>query len=203
MQENIQYDINLDKNYSNIGLLNGLIKYTEFIGQDIYLDDEDGLTPTKLDSGLFTRNVDGWNIRAACEWLASHGTGREKHVCARYVRSAIDIGFGTNPNTNSYTAIHGHHTYGNRQVKGRPNWAWRYISYLPTIGFKYIGKVSRSGQGNFNAQPGDIACYQNGGNPNVPGHICMYTGVAWTSDFTQRNMIVYAKTNEAYIFRFE
>lgn len=191
-----------DKDYTNDGLLKGIINTTQFSGIDSNFYDENGLVSTNLNPEMFQRNVDGWNIRAACEWLASHGTGREKHVCARYVRSAIDIGFGTNPNGNSYTSNHGYHMIGNKKINGRPNWAWRYISYLPTIGFKFIAKVPRSQQASFKAQPGDIAVYQNGGNPNVPGHICMFTSIAWTSDFKQNNMIVYSKTNEAYIFRF-
>lgn len=188
--------------YTNESIIQGIINHTS--NNDIlqYGDDGNTSAPTSLSPELFTRNVDGWDIKSACEWLAHNGIGREKHVCAKYVRSAIDIGFGTNPNTNSYTASHGYHMIDKRKINGRPNWAWRYISYLPTIGFKFMGKVNRSNERSFNALPGDIACYQQGNSPRVPGHICMFTGVAWTSDFTQKSMFVYSSTNEAYLFRY-
>ena len=92
---------------------------------------------------------------------------------------------------------------GGIKTTGRPNWAWKYINYLPSIGFKYIAKVNRADIGtNYKPEPGDIAVYQKGNNPDVPGHICMYTGKEWCSDFNQKNPIVYSSTKEAYIFRF-
>lgn len=150
----------------------------------------------ELDPSLFKRNPKGWNIRNACQWLQSNSHSASTHRCAKYVRSAIDVGFNTDPNdcnlkspTCSYTL-----------KKGRPTWAWMYINFLPTIGFKHIGTYTQNG---YTPEPGDIAVYFKDGNDKVPGHICMWTGVKWCSDFKQNNMIVYRNTKEAYIFRFQ
>ena len=198
-------DVYKDKNgveYSNESILLGILHHSKFESKEASLIKE--LTATDLDPGLFKRNAIGWDIKAACNWIHKHSGSSTQHACATYVRSAIDVGFKTNPNgSNSYTANHGFYIDGGKQIKGRPTWAWKYISYLPTIGFEFLEKVSRTGASSFNAEPGDIAVYQKAGNPNVPGHICMWTGERWTSDFKQNNMIVYNRTQEAYIFRFK
>lgn len=185
------FDEKVGKYYINEGLLQGIKNNTYFSGGDTSYYDPSNTIQTNLSPEAFKRNVDGYNIRSACEWLHSHSGRSSQHACAKFVRSAIDVGFGTNPNSNSYTG-----------AKGRPNWAWKYINFLPKIGFKFIGKISRNQQASFRPEPGDIAVYQNAGNPNVPGHICMWTSAGWESDFKQNNMIVYSRTNEAYVFRF-
>ena len=138
-----------------------------------------------LDPGMFTKNPNGWNIQKACNWVHTHAATSSMHACAKYVRMGIEA--------------------GGLSTAGRPNWAWKYISYLPTIGFKFIDKVDKSyngEKGQYKPEPGDIAVYTKGGDKNVPGHICMWTGAEWASDFRQRNMIVYSNTKQAYIFRF-
>lgn len=140
------------------------------------------LVNTPLEPGLFKKNPRGWNIRAACEWINKNSKFISQHACAKFVRKAIEA--------------------GGIPTNGRPNWAWEYINYLPTIGFKFLRKVKKAEMKNFKPEPGDIAVYQKNGNPNVPGHICMWTGKQWCSDFKQQNMIVYGHTDEAYLFRF-
>lgn len=193
--KNSNYELLFDNEkklyYTNESILRGILKHT-FLnaarssssvnnentpGQLIYVDN--------LDPGMFTKNVNGWNIQKACNWMHNHAANSSMHSCAKYVRMGIEAG-GISTN-------------------GRPNWTWKYINYLPTIGFKFIDKVDRSYQGEkgpYKPQPGDIAVYTKGGNKNVPGHICMWTGAEWASDFRQRNMIVYSNTQQAYIFRF-
>ena len=160
--------------YTKDSLLTGIIKTTKTSNNN------DGLFDDTLDPGLFKRNPKGWNIQAACQWLHSHAQIKSSGWCARYVRQAIEA--------------------GGLSTDGRPGWAWKYIYYLPKIGFKHIATISRTQ--SFTPQPGDIAVYQKGTNPNVPGHICMWTGMEWASDFRQRNMFVYQATNTAYVFRF-
>lgn len=177
----IYHDGNVE--YTKDNLTSGLyrfINFTQSSGGGIFGDK--GIT-TQLDPGLFKKNPNGWDIKKACEWLHSHSSTTSQHACAKYVRMAIEA--------------------GGVSTDGRPNWAWKYIDYLPNIGFEFIGKVSRDKMKTFNAQPGDIAVYQKNGDPSVPGHICMWTGVQWTSDFKQSNMIVYGNTQEAYLFRFK
>ena len=135
-----------------------------------------------LNVGIFKRNPKGWNIQQACNWIHNNSKPTSQHVCAKFVRMAIEA--------------------GGISTSGRPNWAWKYINYLPSIGFKFLCKAKRNDP-NYKPEPGDIAVYMKNGDRNVPGHICMWTGKNWCSDFKQNNMIVYSGTPEAYIFRFE
>lgn len=214
MEETKQYDDDIKigqngKHYSKDSLVKGIQRFSEFKEGSAGGDYCGDLNTAPLDPATFTKNPNGWDLRKACEWLHQVAKSSSQHICATYVRAAIDVGFHTDPgkvtNTQfgkpSYTGSQGQSTDRfNKQRRGRPGWAWEYISYLPTIGFKCIGKVSKNS--NFTPEPGDIAVYQKGSNPNVPGHICMWTGAEWASDFKQRNMIVYQSTPEAYIFRF-
>lgn len=143
---------------------------------------EDNLS---IDDALYKQSNKKYDIDIACEWITKHSKSISLHCCAKYVRMAIEAGFRDKNAT-----------------VGRPNWAWKYINYLPTIGFKFLQKVTRSTMKNYIPKKGDIAVYLKGGDKNVPGHICMYTGERWISDFKQNNMIVYKTTNEAYIYRF-
>lgn len=136
-----------------------------------------------LDPGDFKRNPKGFNIQKACEWINSNAFASSTHKCARWVRKAIEAGGISTDN--------------------RPTWTYKYIKYLPTIGFKFLRKATRKDLGtSYHPQPGDIAVYTQNGNTNKPGHICMWTGKEWVSDFHQKSMIVYGTTPEAYIFRF-
>lgn len=137
-----------------------------------------------LNDDLFKRNDHEYHIDDACDWLEKNAHNQSKHICAKYVRHAIEVGFSDKNAT-----------------AGRPNWAWQYINFLPTIGFKFIQKVHKGD--DYIPLKGDICVYYKNNNPNVPGHICMYTGNYWCSDFKQANMFVYRNTKEGYIFRFE
>ena len=172
------YNDEFGKKYSTDNLLDGILRFVEFRSMSA---DGDLSFDTPLDPGVFKRNPDGWNIRRACEWLHSHAGANSRHACAKYVRMAIEA--------------------GGLSTVGRPNWAWKYIDYLPNIGFKFIGRFKRND--SYRPQPGDIAVYTKGGDKSVPGHICMWTGNEWASDFKQKSMIVYPSTKEAYVFRFE
>lgn len=118
-----------------------------------------------------------------------------KHKCAKWVRSAIDVGFGTNPNgNNSYTGAH-----------GRPEWAYSYSTFLPKIGFKKVASMTSNEANSYTPQKGDIAVYKMGTKSDYPGHICMWTGSKWCSDFKQRNMYVYGSlyTPIIDVFRYD
>ena len=191
--KNTNYELIFDNKkklyYTNESILRGILKHT-------FLDASKSSSATNntsdemqyvdnLNPGLFNKNVNGWDIQKACNWMHIHAANSSMHSCAKYVRMGIEAG-GISTN-------------------GRPNWAWKYINYLPTIGFKFIDKVDKSyngEKGQYKPEPGDIAVYTKGGDKSVPGHICMWTGAEWASDFRQRNMIVYSNTKQAYIFRF-
>jgi hypothetical protein len=82
------------------------------------------------------------------------------------------------------------------------------VTYLPTIGFSHVATVSETNaQTQFTnnvAKPGDIAVYMKPGAPTEPGHICMWTGNQWVSDFKQAHMSVYRSRGnvQAHIFRY-
>lgn len=123
-----------------------------------------------------------WNLSAAIKHLVSHASSSSNHQCAKYVRMAIEA--------------------GGLSTAGRPVSACDYKNFLPTIGFKAIGKIhGKSNQvswTNRSARPGDIAVMDHG----VHGHICMYSGQRWISDFVQNNMWVYGGDGTCYIFRY-
>ena len=148
---------------------------------------------SKLTIGAFIPSTGKYNIGAAITWLNNAvGTSKASGKCAKYVRSAIDVGFGTNPNNDtSFTGKH-----------GRPISAYKYSNFLPKLGFKHVTSLStRAEQTNFTnsaAAPGDIAVMAHG----VHGHICMFTGNAWVSDFVQKNIWVYSGDGLVEIFRY-
>ena len=125
-----------------------------------------------------------WNLGGAITYLRKHAKpkSQEPHECAKYVRLAIEAG-GIN-------------------TTGRPVSAYKYKDFLPTIGFKAVGKITgKTNQTNWtknNARPGDIAVMDHG----VHGHICMFDGKHWISDFVQNNMWVYGGDGTCYIFRY-
>lgn len=193
------YQNKYDKAYSHDSIIKGIMKTTDFgISGDPLAKGSSRFTydVDPLDPSLFKRNTEGYDIAAACNYL--HKISYPYYIkglcgkCAKFVRSGIDVGFGTDPNTTSYTAKH-----------GRPTWAWKYMYFLPKIGFKHITRITRANASAFKPEPGDIAVYMQGGNPNYAGHICMFTGYQWESDFKQNSVFVYSTTNIADIYRFE
>lgn len=128
-----------------------------------------------------------FNINGALQRLVSNANAHSLGYCAKYVRTAMEAG-GLNTST-------------------RPDWAWKYINWLPTQGWKLMTTCSsRTEQALYTqsqAQPGDIAVYQKPGyGTTAPGHICMWSGRNWISDFVQSNMNVYSGETNIYIFRY-
>ena len=104
-----------------------------------------------------------WFVGRSIKYLAGNASKKSTGYCARHVRLALKAG-GINDS-------------------GHPAAATDYLHYLPKRGFARIPNGSQ-------LQPGDI-CIQPAGGPHIYGHICMFTGRAWVSDFIQKNMIVY------------
>lgn len=128
-----------------------------------------------------------FNIQGAVQALNARSSSKSKHMCAMYVRMAMES--------------------GGLSTATRPNWAWKYISWLPSQGWSHIGTVNTNeAQAEFTrsqARPGDVAVYQKPGvGGSQPGHICMYSGSQWISDFRQNRMGVYSSPVNAYIFRY-
>lgn len=92
---------------------------------------------------------------------------------------------------------------GGISTAGRPGSACHYKSYLPTIGFNCIatlyGRPQQAAWSTTQGRPGDIAVMDHG----VHGHICMWNGKEWVSDFFQGNrMWVYSGDGTCFIFRY-
>lgn len=123
-----------------------------------------------------------WNISRAINALNANARGKAKHQCAKYVRMAIEA--------------------GGISTAGRPVSACKYKGYLPKIGFNFVttlyGRSNQASWSQQNAKVGDIAVMDHG----VHGHICMWNGSRWISDFYQNNMWVYSGDGMCYLYRF-
>lgn len=132
----------------------------------------------------FMAPIGGWDVAKSIDHLIKASHPSSTHCCARYVREAIEA--------------------GGLSLSGNPVNAIEYVKFLPTKGFKLIKLVKYDPMYATymrEAMPGDIAVMANpkGG----PGHICMYTGKQWISDFRQPRAWVYGgQCGLLYIFRF-
>lgn len=121
-----------------------------------------------------------YDVDEATTYLTDNAQHKSQHECARYVRLAIQAG-------GCPTYIH-------------PASAKEYDTFLPKLGFKSIPLA------NYTPVKGDIIVikppHQSG---HEHGHIAMYNGKKWISDFTQRDMyggsIYRKKGTEYYLFR--
>lgn len=78
--------------------------------------------------------------------------------------------------------------------------AWAYRNALPFYGYQEVA----SGQGNllngFRPKKGDVVVIERGKH-SIWGHIAIYTGKSWISDFKQKAMNPYRKPVPYKIFR--
>ena len=122
-----------------------------------------------------------WNINKSIEYLNKNAQSKSLGKCAAYVRKAIEA--------------------GGLSTNGRPVSAYMYADFLPKIGFEKIIEIfGKANQANWTlkyAKPGDIAVMEHGQH----GHICMFNGKKWVSDFVQNNMWVYTGDGKCKIFR--
>lgn len=132
----------------------------------------------------FPGNTGNWDLASSIRFLEDNTGNSSKHQCAKYVRTALEE--------------------GGLSTAGRPVNAKEYVHFLPSIGFKLIRLVKYDAPYATYmkmAMPGDIAVMEcpKGG----PGHICMYTGKQWISDFKQNRAWVYGgQCGLLYIFRY-
>ncbi len=122
-----------------------------------------------------------YDVNNATTYLTDNAQPKSQHECARYVRLAIQAG-------GCPTHIH-------------PASAKDYDSFLPKLGFKPISHA------DYKPANGDIIVIKPLQNlsGHEHGHIAMYNGKKWISDFTQRDMyggsIYRKKGTEYYLFR--
>lgn len=118
---------------------------------------------------------EGYDIDAAVKYVVDNAASKSLGKCALYVRKGINAG-----------GISG--SYGD---------AYQYIQALPKLGFTDLGKIT-------SFQKGDIVVFNKTGGRKY-GHIAMWTGSQWVSDFKQKSIIVHSDyTGKDYhVFRWQ
>ncbi|MBV9883330.1 MAG: peptidoglycan-binding protein [Sphingomonadaceae bacterium] len=105
----------------------------------------------------------GLDVDAALQWLRDNVAAKSQGHCAKAIRLGLEA--------------------GGVSINPHPLNAREYGPYLLKYEFTEVAATEVS------AQKGDIAVIQphSGGNP--AGHITMYDGATWWSDFKQRTML--------------
>jgi hypothetical protein len=114
-------------------------------------------------SGLLYLRHCEWSPEAAARYATEHAEKKSVGMCALYVRKAIIAG-------------------GIPLYVGGDAWSYKYT--LPILNFHQVGKMSER-------EVGDIVVFQPIGGRKY-GHIAIWNGKQWVSDFKQRNLIVHS-----------
>lgn len=114
-------------------------------------------------SGLLYLRHCEWSPEAAARYATEHAEKKSVGMCALYVRKAIMTG-------------------GIPLYMGGDAWCYKYT--LPILNFHQVGKMSER-------EVGDIVVFQPIGGRKY-GHIAIWNGNQWVSDFKQRNLIVHS-----------
>ena len=182
-----EYTDSKGRKYNKVPILEAIIQSYRVVTDMSDLDNPAG-TPgggggnNNMEIGNYIPNYEGFNVSKALEW-AKHNVGSKSiGRCARYVRMMLEA--------------------GGMSTAGRPVSAYQYAGFLPKKGFKHIAELTTKSEqaawSQSQAMPGDIAVMSHGQH----GHICMWTGKQWVSDFVQNNMWPYAGNGLVNIFRF-
>ena len=78
--------------------------------------------------------------------------------------------------------------------------AWTYRDALPFYGYHEVASSMGNQMNGFHPQKGDVVVIENGKH-SIWGHIAIYTGNCWISDFKQKTMSPYRKPVPYKIFR--
>jgi hypothetical protein len=106
----------------------------------------------------------GYDLNKAVDKLDKNAQTKSIGSCAKYVRLAIEA--------------------GGVSTKGRPGSATNYDNFLPKLGFSTVDST------NYTPMKGDIVvfkAFQGKNKYHQHGHIQMYDGTQWVSDFKQRD----------------
>jgi len=114
-------------------------------------------------SGLLYLRHCNWNPEQAAMYATENAEPKSVGLCALYVRKAINAG-------------------GIPLYKCGSAWLYRYV--LPILNFHQVGKDAER-------EVGDIVVFQPIGGRKY-GHIAIWNGTQWVSDFKQRNLIVHS-----------
>lgn len=123
-----------------------------------------------------------FDIDKAIEYGNTHLLSKTSGQCAKHVRLMLEA--------------------GGLDTTGRPVAACNYDTFLPKIGFTQIATLNnRLSQTEFSKKSviiGDIAVMDHA----KYGHICIWNGKNWISDFRQNNMWPYSGNGICKIFRY-
>lgn len=159
--------------------LNYTDSYNPNYGTNVQKDNiYDSLLGTVSQQSNTKTNIGNFNLDAAVTTLHNNidtnlKTGKPKdpnksgHMCARAVRMAMEA--------------------GGLSTEGRPNYGGEYGSFLKKNGWTEV---------NDTPQKGDIAVTKPHGT-HRGGHISMYDGKQWVSDYIQRDKFVYSSANDS------
>ena len=117
-------------------------------------------------------NIAPFNVNMATRHLTENALSRSHNCCAWFVMRAMQSG-------------------GCPSII-LPAWAYRY--YLPTVGWKEISIDS------YEPQKGDICVFPYKRH-HIFGHIAMWNGEQWISDFKQKSIIVNSAYSDYKVFR--
>ncbi|OWP84470.1 hypothetical protein BWK59_05265 [Flavobacterium davisii] len=119
---------------------------------------------------------EGYDIDAAVNYIVSNAEPSSISACAKYVRKAIEA--------------------GGLSTAGRPVSAKDYDTFLPTLGFSKVETTDYV--------KGDIVVF-DAVQGHQHGHIAMWSGSQWVSDFKQNSIIVNSAYNNGTksIFRWQ
>lgn len=107
-----------------------------------------------------------YSVDKAVDYLNTHAESHSRNMCALYVERAINAG-------------------------GQPAFilpAWGYAYVLPYMGFDEVES------NNYKPQKGDIVVFPKVKN-HIWGHIAMWNGKQWVSDFRQKGLVVAKEYN--------
>ena len=127
-----------------------------------------------------------WNVGKSVNYLTDNSLNSTSHSCAKHIRQALIAG--------------GISAYGN------PLYAkdYHFKNYLINLGFTHLATLNnKKERDEYKPIPGDIAVMEAPfGNA---GHICMWNGEQWVSDFKQSSMRPYSALGNnpetVYIYR--
>ena len=115
-----------------------------------------------------------FNVEKATKHLTEHGLDHSTHCCAWYTMRALQA--------------------GNCPAIILP--AQWYFYFMPLVKFKEVPKS------NYKAQRGDVVVFERPSG-RWWGHIAMYNGDIWISDFKQQHMNPYRKPIPYKIYRYQ
>lgn len=152
----------------------------KFANSKIEANFEVKYNPIKAPQSPVTRP--GFDVDAAVDYLNSNAEPKSIGYCAKYVRKALEAG-----GIETKTALN------NLELTD----AYKYEKFLPSKGFSKIGENTFK---SYTPIKGDIMVFGNTSN-HIHGHIQMYNGSNWVSDFVQRTPYPWRDYGNYSIFR--